>query len=248
MHYQRIGNEVQLLYDDAYAPLYRESDEVEVATDNHRQICETLAGITRSFGREISVLDLGCGTGRYFHCIERVNWLVAVDISLPVLLQARRPVKSEQIKVKKVDLICANIFELELAPDSFDFIYSIGVLGEFSPFDARVCGKMLDLLKPGGKVLFTVVDVTSKYQFMSWKRRVAETVSSFLPSSLQRPLRERLKTYFMNRSQLERLMRRSGFMRHEINLRVSTAAHWIGAHYECLATKAKADPATPKLR
>jgi SAM-dependent methyltransferase len=238
MHYQRMGNAVRLLYDDAYAPLYRESDEVEVVTDNHRQICDTLAGITRSFAREISVLDLGCGTGRYFHCIERVNRLVGVDISLPVLLQARRPVKSKQIKVKKIDLVCANIFELELAPASFDFIYSIGVLGEFSPFDAEVCGKMYDLLKPGGKALFTVVDVTSKYQFMSWKRRMAETFSPFLPAPIRRPLRERLRSYYMTRSQLERVMHRSGFAQYEINLRVSTAAHWIGAHYECLATKA----------
>lgn len=247
-NYAGVADEVRLMFNEAYAAQYRESDELEVASDNHHQICMLLANISQSFDHQIVVLDLGCGSGRYFHCLKNVKWLVGLDISLPILLQARHPVKSEEIQCKKIDLVSGNILELQLAPNSFDLIYSIGVLGEHSPFDTYICDKLFDLLKPGGELLFSVVDVKSKFQSMSWKRRMAEAACPFLPAPVQRPLRKRLNCYYMTRSQLDWIMRQSGFCDYKITRRVSTAPHWIGAHYECLATKAKADPAIPKLR
>jgi SAM-dependent methyltransferase len=244
--YRGVAQEVKLMFNEAYALEYRQSDELEAASENHSGICTTLASISRSCGPEIAVLDLGCGTGRYFHCLRNVKWLVGVDVSLPILLQSRCPVKSEEIQIERIDLVCANIFDLELAPNRFDFIYSIGVFGEHSPFDPFVCNKMFSLLKPGGKALFSVVDLESKFPSMSWKRRIAETVWPFLPVPIRLPVRKRLKTYYMTRSQLESVMRGSGFAQYEINLRVSTAVQWIGAQYECLATKAEADPVVPK--
>src|SRR2546422_6583497 len=47
-----------------YACLYRESDETGLTDWTHISWGERLREISASFGRPISVLDLGCGTGR----------------------------------------------------------------------------------------------------------------------------------------------------------------------------------------
>lgn len=236
MSYQGIGDEVKNVFDPSYSKMYRESDEIEVASDNHKYICSTLATITRSFGRNISALDLGCGSGRYFHCLQDVESLTAIDISLDLLKEARNPVKKDLIKIDRIELICANIFDVEL-PRLFDFIYSIGVLGEHSPFDLYVCNKLFDLLKPGGKLFFTVVDVWSKFQFMSWKRRLAESACPVLPAVLKGIVRERLATFYMTRWELSGILRRSKFTQYELCRRVSASPYWRGAHYQCIAAK-----------
>src|SRR6266851_5118992 len=98
-------------YDQAHSARYRESDELEVASENHKRICNILADISRSFGYKISVLDLGCGTGRYFHCLQHTERLIGIDVALNMLKYARNPVKNNEIDIDYIGLICANIFD-----------------------------------------------------------------------------------------------------------------------------------------
>ncbi len=239
MNYQRIGNEAKIVLDQAYSAMYRESDESEIAGENHKRYCNILADIRHSFGYRISVLDLGCGTGRYFHCLQHVERMIGIDIALNMLKHARNPVKSNKISIDRIDLICANIFDLHISSDLFDFIYSIGVLGESAPFDLYICNKLFSLLKPGGKLFFTVVDVYSKFEFMSLKRRIAERVCPLLPSMWKGKLRERLKTFYMTDMELRGILEKSMFTQYEVFRHVSTSPLWIGAHYECIATKVR---------
>jgi len=228
---------MKVILDPAYSRMYRECDEHEVATENHRQIGALLARVCRSFHRPLSALDLGCGTGRYFHCLENVERLVAVDASPHILAEARTPVLESEIRIGRIELVCGNIFELELEPRSFDFIYSIGVLGEHSPFDRFLCQRVFDFLAPGGAFFFTVVDVFSKFPRMSVKRRLAESLCPLLPYRARLRLRERLKTFYMTHWELAAVMEHSPFRTFEISRRISTSPDWFGAHFECIANK-----------
>jgi SAM-dependent methyltransferase len=241
MNYQRIGNEVKIVHDQSSSAKYRESDELEIAGESHKRICNILAAISRSFGYRISVLDLGCGTGRYFHCLQHVDRLIGIDIALNMLKYAHNPVRSDKVSINHIDLICADIFDIPVKCDLFDFIYSVGVLGEISPFDLYICNKLFSLLKPGGKFFFTVVDVYSKLERMSLKRRIAERVCPLLPSMWKGKLRERLKTFYMTDRELRGILEKSMFTQYEVLRHVSTSPLWIGAHYECIATKVPPD-------
>ena len=170
---------------------------------------------TLGFARGISVLDLGCGTGRYFHCLRNVDRLLGVDISVEMLRQARIPVKKELIKINRIDLVCANVVDFQL-PRQFDFIYSIGVFGEHVSWDLPTCDQTIWPLDAGGKLFFTVVDVFSKYSYMSKKRRLAETVNLMLPSAWKRRLRERLGTFYMTERELVAIFKKSKFRKYEI--------------------------------
>src|ERR1041385_9228822 len=92
MNYEEVGANIRAVYRDV-CPRYREDDEVEVTTENHRHYCEMLREITTSFDRPISVLDVGCGTGRYFHCLKNVDLLIGLDISPEMLKAAESPVR-----------------------------------------------------------------------------------------------------------------------------------------------------------
>src|SRR5262245_35092788 len=105
MPYQRIVSKVPNINDQLYSKNYRDSDELEVQTDNHEHFCNLLKEITLSFGYGILALDLGCGTGRYFHCLRSVDRLMAVDASIEMLKQAEIPVKKEFINIDRIELI-----------------------------------------------------------------------------------------------------------------------------------------------
>jgi SAM-dependent methyltransferase len=152
---------IRVFHDAKRARTYREADESAVVSEGHRRLSQLLRELSSSFGHDISILDLGCGTGRYFHCLSHVKRLAGVDISLHMLKEARDPVLPEQIACRQIDLICADISAPALADGSFDFIYSIGVFIGRLAFGPTMCDRLFDLLKPEGKIFVTVADVSS---------------------------------------------------------------------------------------
>lgn len=237
MQYQQRIQQIKDYYDQQCARDYRLFDETTIDEPNPRHTAQMLRDICRSFGRKISVLDAGCGCGRSFHCLENVEHLVGVDISIHMLQEARTPVRAEQISIPRIDLICANLFDMDLPQESFDFIYSIGVLGENSPFGVTICNKLHRLLKPGGVLFFTVVDRDSRTDPRNLKRRMAEFVYPALPASFKARVDEKLKSFYLTAGELKAIMDESKFPRYEIARDVCNAARWQGAHFECTAFK-----------
>jgi SAM-dependent methyltransferase len=94
-----------------------------------------------------SVLDAGCGMGRFAEvCAEAGAAVHGVDLSVAVDVAAanlrHRP---------NVRLYQADIMNLPFAESSFDFIYSIGVL-HHTPDTRAAFGRLPGLLKPGGQL------------------------------------------------------------------------------------------------
>jgi len=93
------------------------------------------------------VLDAGCGSGRYSAVAAR--WgarVIAFDLGRAVE-RARETVKG----LGDVHVIQADVFKLPLAPRSFDYIFSIGVL-HHTPNTRKAFSRLLPLLKDGGRI------------------------------------------------------------------------------------------------
>ena len=108
------------------------------------------------------VLDVGCGMGRFAEVASR--WgakVVGVDLSRATYVAAKN--LSDR---KNVWLCQANLFRLPFAPESFDYIYSIGVL-HHTPSCEQAFKTLPRLLKPNGTIAIWVYSGYNKWYRMS---------------------------------------------------------------------------------
>src|SRR4051812_2028119 len=171
---------IQSTYDRT-AQNYRAQDEEHICGRDYHYLSRTLREVTRSFDREIRVLDLGCGTGRYFHCIENAQELVGLDISQQMLDAARDPVRADEVTARKVTLVQGDLFSAEYPAGNFDFIYCVGVFGNGCAINARTCAKIMGWLAPDGACFFDATDVSCLPARLKIRKRVAAAVYSRLP-------------------------------------------------------------------
>ncbi|AJK85997.1 MULTISPECIES: class I SAM-dependent methyltransferase [Lysinibacillus] len=76
------------------------------------------------------VLELGCGAGRNaIYLAKKGCSVVGVDLSENALEWAKKRI-SEDVNV---ELVCANIFDLDFQQESFDFIYDSGCFHHIAP-------------------------------------------------------------------------------------------------------------------
>ena len=156
---------VEKLYNKNYSQVYRFNDENIKNFDSYYKLKDfilyyfekTLKDLKKD---KLDVLDLGCGTGRYFHIFngELINRFVGIDISQSMIEIAKNnpPFKNE-INIKNIELINNDFMKIENI-GKFDFIYSIGVLGEHIPFHQKIINKISnEFINDGGRFVFTTV-------------------------------------------------------------------------------------------
>jgi len=188
----RWGARATGLYTEPYAARYRAHDETAREGRAVARLGGWLRAICERFGRPIDVLDLGCGTGRYFHALANVRRLVGIDVSRPMLERARHPVGDVSVAADRVTLVEDDFLQHEFQPGEFDLVYSIGVLGEHSPFDEAIAARVARWLAPGGRFALTTVHPASPSVPRTMKRRIAEHLLPAMPAPWRRGLRDRL--------------------------------------------------------
>jgi SAM-dependent methyltransferase len=108
------------------------------------------------------VLDVGCGMGGFAEVASR--WgarVVGIDLSVAAEVAARNLADRDQVRIFQADL-----FALPFAPESFDFIYSIGVL-HHTPNCEQAFKGLVPLLKPGGRIGIWLYSGYNKWYRMS---------------------------------------------------------------------------------
>ena len=187
---EQIGETIAANY-RVVAPKYRSDDEIEIKTEHHSHLKGILQNTTSSFNRPISVLDLGCGTGRYFYCLINVDRLVGLDLCEEMLKIAENPVNQEQITISEIQLRCENSHLVSFPQSSFDFIYSLGMFGNGCPVTVDICNKFHSWLRPGGKIFFDAVDVATLTWMHRARRNLRKGLNPFLPKNLKSTLLRR---------------------------------------------------------
>ena len=107
------------------------------------------------------VLDVGCGMGRFAEVATR--WgahVVGIDLSLAAEVAARN------LTGRTATIFQADVFNLPVAPNSFDDIYSIGVL-HHTPNCEQAFKLLPPLLKPGGRIAIWLYSAYNRWYRMS---------------------------------------------------------------------------------
>jgi SAM-dependent methyltransferase len=189
----RWGVRAAELYTDAYAERYRAHDDSSAAAPAVARLSTWLHDIAVRFAAPIDALDLGCGTGRYFHALANVRCLVGIDVSRPMLDRARQA--RGATSAGSLMLVEGDFLTHDFRPAEFDLVYAIGVLAEHSPFDETIAARVRRWLRPDGRFAFTTVHPLSPSVPRTRKRRVGEWLlprTSVVPVPLRRALRARL--------------------------------------------------------
>lgn len=219
---------------------YRADDEIEVTSRHHEHLRDVLGRVTRSFDRPIKVLDAGCGTGRYFHCLENVEHLTGLDLSPDMLEEARSPVYHEHVTAQQIELMCQSVFDAKFEPESFDLIYSLGMFGFACPFTVELGNRFYDWLRPGGKLFFNVIDRSGWPWKMRIRREARNRIYKIAPHSLRERLDARtngMALFDLNRRELQKLLRHTRFPKFHVESVICESPLWQGSHLECLAEK-----------
>lgn len=186
------AHKAEALYDDAYARKYRDRDEALLQEASYQDFIDWLRKVCARFAQPIDVLDLGCGTGRYFWAVTNARTLVGLDASLAMLTEARHPICRDRISANDVTLVQGDLATHTFPDQSFDLVYSIGVLAEHVPLDAMLVSRVWSWLKPGGRFAFTTVHPQSPDVPQTWPRRLGGLALPLAPGGLGRVLHRRL--------------------------------------------------------
>jgi SAM-dependent methyltransferase len=184
----------EALYDEPYARRYRRHDDEFDASEPSQRFAEWLAAISSRLTPPIDVLDLGCGTGRYFWAVVGVRELVGLDASASMLVEARRPYRAAQIAAQTVTLVHDDLFAHDFPERRFDLVYSIGVLAEHVPLDATVVGRVARWLKVGGRFAFTTVHPESPSIPRTAGRTLGRLALPFTIGPIRRSIHARLQS------------------------------------------------------
>ena len=119
-----------------------------------------------------TVLDVGCGMGRFAEVATR--WgarVVGIDLSVACEMAARNLAERDFVAMQ------ADVFELPFAPESFDIIYSIGVL-HHTPNCENAFKSLPKYLKPGGTIAIWLYSGYNKwYRFSDFYRKFTSKMS-----------------------------------------------------------------------
>ncbi|MBU0489557.1 MAG: class I SAM-dependent methyltransferase [Bacteroidetes bacterium] len=116
--------------------------DIKVAGDQYFDIASHL------LSKETSVLDAGCGSGRWSAYIaDKVNFIEAIDPSEAIFSASVRYQSIPNIRWTQ-----AEINNLPFADNSFDFVMTLGVLHHI-PDTFSALSSIVQKIKPGGNLL-----------------------------------------------------------------------------------------------
>lgn len=238
MHHDVIAENLRARY-KTIAARYRKDDEQDATGTDHKRHYEILGILSRSFNRPITVLDMGCGTGRYFHCLRNVQKLVGLDVCQEMLDEARNPVKAEELSIQDLELVNGSIFTASFAPTSFDLIYSIGVFGNGCGLTKELLKNVYRWLAPGGSFLFDAIDSSGLPRLLRVRKKLRTNVYRLFQKRLPFLIKADHwpPLYIYSRSEIIALMESTGFFPLAVYSQECQLPLGRGAKLQCLGAK-----------
>lgn len=120
--------------------------------DEDRATFQNRTGLTPADLDGATVLDAGCGMGRYLRIAATQGPRLVVGIDLSGAVVAAKELTGD---LPNVQVVQGDLLRLPFASGSFDHIYSLGVL-DHTPDPKRAFLELTKLLRPGGRIAIWV--------------------------------------------------------------------------------------------
>src|SRR5262249_24009772 len=180
---------------------YRSQDEACLTDRSHADKGQVIQAVCAQYNRPM-VLDLGCGTGRYFHYAHRAapGKLIALDYCRSMLDEAKSAVNAGRADL----LIHGSLFELGFREETFDVVYCVGLFGVWCRLDGALLAAIARLRKPEGTLFLTNV-AAEPPGTEGWKGRLARVVEPYLAGELKRWVHVRRRNFALDEPSLRSL-------------------------------------------
>jgi SAM-dependent methyltransferase len=153
-----------------------------IRDDEDRATFFSRTGLTPEALQGKLVLDAGCGMGRYLRIAGGTPCGHSIGMDLSRAVEAARELTAD---LDRVSLIRGDLLQLPFATESFDIIYSLGVL-DHTPDPRSAFLGLARLLKPGARIAVWVYP--RERPLVEWIMNTQRAVSTRMPL----PLLERL--------------------------------------------------------
>ena len=210
-----INRRLKAGYNLETAYIYRLNDERDVTTPASREVIAHLNHLCSQFEHKINALDVGCGTGRFFHALRGVDELTGIDLSKDMLSAAKNPIHGTMLDIQNIKLIQGDFISAQLPRNGYDLIYAIGVFGHPAPIDKLTLDSFYSHLAPGGKLFFTIANKDDpKFKTMlekSQKQKAVDAIAQYLPEKLRLRIESRWQNFFRSQVEMEHMLEESLF-------------------------------------
>jgi SAM-dependent methyltransferase len=141
--------------------------------------------ITRDFFSRKLVLDAGCGKGRHAVCSTRfgAREVIGIDLAAGSVNAAFRNTR----EMENVHIVRADIFNLPFRDETFDYVYSIGVL-HHTPDPRRAFSCLARKLRRGGTISVWVYGKEGNWWITTLLNPIRLAITSRLPLGVTRAI------------------------------------------------------------
>jgi hypothetical protein len=167
-----------------------------------------------------------------------------------MLQSAHAPVHQHQISAERIELVCESVHQAAFPPQSFDFIYSLGMFGHGCPVTVELCNKFHDWLAPGGTLFFNTLDLATLPLLGRMRKLAARRILACLPEQWRERWENRegrLPFCGLTKRNLRAILFASRFNDFIISTQGCDSPLWKGVHLECEAIKSAAKAPEPNL-
>jgi SAM-dependent methyltransferase len=155
---------------------HRKTQLDHAAGQESEETFRTKTGLTPADVAGRLVLDVGCGMGRFADVVSRWGGrVVGVDLS-----QAVEAAQANLGERENVRFLQADLFHLPFRPETFDIVYSLGVL-HHTPNCENALRQLVSFLRPGGRLCAWVYETMGPWERFS---RLYRKVTVRMPTRL----------------------------------------------------------------
>jgi SAM-dependent methyltransferase len=174
---------MSIIDDRGYNQGFKPSTTVRVR--NQRRVDHILQAI-HPIAPHHQMLEIGCGTGEYAHLFAQQADLhvVAADICVPFIEEARRLYQSPNLQFECIDFTDTAAINAQFGDQAFDSVVGNGILHHMYYHIDEVLAKLYALLKPGGTFAFLEPNLYNPYIATIFQIPIARKWARLEPSEM----------------------------------------------------------------
>ena len=174
---------MSIVDDRGYNQGFKPSTTVRVR--NQRRVDHILQAI-QPIAPHHQMLEIGCGTGEYANLFAQHAGLhvVAADICVPFIEEARQLYQSTNLQFECIDFTDTAAINAQFGNQAFDSVVGNGILHHMYYHIDEVLNKLHALLKPGGRFAFLEPNLYNPYIATIFQIPIARKWARLEPSEM----------------------------------------------------------------